>query len=88
MTDSTETLVRDLTRNLYYATEGKARWWSLPHEMNGTTWDGIQRATDRGWMLRHGGSVCLTDAGREVVENWWGNQIRKSASPFIGAASP
>jgi hypothetical protein len=68
MTDSTDTLARSLVRNLYYATEGRTWWWSLPHKMSGATWDGIQRATDRGWMLRDGNSVCLTDAGRELVE--------------------
>jgi hypothetical protein len=68
MTDATDTLARSLVRNLYYATEGRTHWWSLPHKMSGATWNGIQKATDRGWMLHHGNSVCLTDAGRELVE--------------------
>ena len=64
-------VIRNLVRSLYHATEGKALWWSLPHKMNGAIWDGIQRATDRGWMLQDRRSVCLTDAGRELVESWW-----------------
>ena len=87
MADSTEALVRSLVRNLYYATEGKILWWSLPHKLNSSTWDGIQKATDRGWMLQDGSSVCLTDAGRELVENWSGSQISKSAAQLIRQAS-
>jgi hypothetical protein len=68
MADLSESFVRNLVRNLYHATDGKALWWSLPHKMHGSTRDGIQRATDRGWMLQDGGSVCLTDAGRQLVE--------------------
>jgi hypothetical protein len=70
MADSTEPFVRNLVRSLYHATEGRPLWWSLRREMDGATWDGIQRATDRGWMLRDRDSVCLTDAGRELVQNW------------------
>ena len=75
MTDLTETFVRNLVRSLYHATEGKALWWSLPHKMNGAIWHGIQRATDRGWILQDRSSVCLTDAGRELVESRWTQSI-------------
>jgi hypothetical protein len=87
MADSTEAFVRSLVRNLYYATEGKNLWWSLPHKMNSSTWDGIQKASDRGWMLQDGSSVCLTDAGRELVENCSGNQIPKSAAQLARPVS-
>jgi hypothetical protein len=86
MADSTETFDRNLVRSLYHATEDKAVWWSLAHKMNGAIWDGIQRATDRGWMLQDRRSVCLTDAGRELVESWW-TQSHSRKSPEAGAGS-
>jgi hypothetical protein len=86
MAGSTETFIRNLVRSLYHATEGKALWWSLPHKMNGAIRDGIQRATDRGWMLQDRSSVCLTDAGRELVESWW-TQPHSRKSPEAGTGS-
>ena len=70
MIDQTETFARALVRALYYATDGKPCWWSLPKDLNDVARDAIARAVDRGWMLveGHHNSVCRTDAGRELVE--------------------
>jgi hypothetical protein len=70
MVDQTEMFARHLVRALYYATDGKPCWWSLPKDQNDATKDAVARAVDRGWMLLedHHNSVCLTDAGRELAE--------------------
>jgi hypothetical protein len=69
MVDQSETFARGLVRALYYATDGKPVWWSLPTNLNDVTKGAIAHAVDRGWMLLEGShSVCLTDAGRKLVE--------------------
>jgi hypothetical protein len=71
MVDQTKAFARHLVRALYYAMDGKPCWWSLPKDMNEPTKDAIARAVDRGWILLEGhhNSVCLTDAGRDLVKN-------------------
>ena len=39
----------------------------LPTELNDLTKEAVAVAAARGWMLNRGDSVCLTDAGRDVV---------------------
>jgi len=70
MVDQAEAFARILVRALYYATDRKPCWWSLPRNLNDRTKDAIDRAVDLGWILLEGhhNSVCLTDAGRELVE--------------------
>lgn len=68
MVDQTKTFARHLVRALYYATCGKSWWWRLPRDLNNVTRLALEYAVDRGWLLMMDGhSVCLTDAGRELV---------------------
>ena len=69
MVDQSERSARLLVRALYYATDGEARWWVLPTNLNDMTKDAIAVAVERGWMLDRGDSVCLTDAGRDLVRH-------------------
>ena len=69
MVDQNERFARLLVRALYYATDGERRWWILPTELNDLTKEAIAVAVARGWMLDRGDSVCLTDAGRDLIEN-------------------
>jgi hypothetical protein len=70
MVDPAEAFARHLVRALYYATDGKPCWWSLPANLNDVTKDAIDRAVDRGWLLLLGShSVCLTDTGRDLIRN-------------------
>jgi hypothetical protein len=68
MVDQSERFARLLVRALYHATDGERRWWVLPTKLNDLTKEAIAVAVDRGWMLDRGDSVCLTDAGRDLVE--------------------
>lgn len=70
MVDDSSRNALALVRALYHATDGVPRWWILPRELNQATRSAIDRAFDRGWMLIEGDyySVCLTDAGRELVK--------------------
>ena len=49
--------------------DGEPRWWVLPADLNDITKQAIAAAVSRGWMLERGDSVCLTDAGRKLVES-------------------
>ena len=70
MVDQSEAFARHLVRALDYATDGKPVWWSLPNDLNDAMREAIERAVDRGWILLAGShSVCLTDAGRDLVKN-------------------
>jgi hypothetical protein len=69
MADQSEKSARLLVRALYYATDGEPRWWVLPAKLNDLTKEAIVVAVDRGWMLDRGDSVCLTDAGRDLVRH-------------------
>jgi hypothetical protein len=68
MVDQTERAARLLVRALYYATDGEPRWWVLPSSLNDLTREAVSVAVARGWMLDRGDSVCLTDAGRDLVK--------------------
>jgi hypothetical protein len=68
MAEHSERVPRLLVRALYYATDGEPRWWVLPANLNDATKEAIAVAVARGWMLDRGDSVCLTDAGRDLVE--------------------
>jgi hypothetical protein len=63
MADPSEKAARLLVRALYFATDGEARWWVLPANLNDMTKEAIAVAVARGWLLDRGDSVCLTDAG-------------------------
>ena len=69
MADQTERAARLLVRSLYRATDGERRWWMLPSKLNDVTKEAITLAVERGWMLDRGDSVCLTDAGRDLVKH-------------------
>ena len=69
MAERSERSARLLVRALYHATDGEQRWWVLPAKLNDLTKEAIAVAVDRGWMLDRGDSVCLTDAGRELVRH-------------------
>jgi hypothetical protein len=69
MVNQSERSARLLVRALYYATEAEPRWWLLPTNLNDVTKEAIAVAVDRGWMIDRGDSVCLTDAGRDLVRN-------------------
>ena len=69
MADQTDRAARLLVRALYYVTDGAARWWVLPANLNDMTKEAIAVAVERGWMLDRGDSVRLTDAGRDLVRH-------------------
>ena len=69
MVDQSEAFARHLVRALYYATDGKPVWWSLPKDLNDATRQALEYAVDRGWLLLLGShSVLLTDAGRDLIK--------------------
>ena len=68
MADESERSARLLVRALYYA-DGEPRWWMLPSNLNDLTKEAITLVVGRGWMLDRGDSVCLTDAGRDLVKH-------------------
>jgi hypothetical protein len=94
MAKQTERAARLLVRALYYATDSEHRWWMLPTEPNDLTKEAIAVAVARGWMLDRGDSVCLTDAGRDLVtrstepgrliSEWYANVSASCATPAIG----
>jgi hypothetical protein len=51
MDDQSETFARHLVRALYYATDGRARWWLLPANLNDVTNEALAIAVERGWMV-------------------------------------
>lgn len=69
MAEQSERSARLLVRALYHATDGEPHWWVLPANLNDLTKEAIAVAVARGWMLDRGDSVCITDAGRELVED-------------------
>ena len=69
MSSETETLALHLVHALYNTTSGPHQWRMLA-DRDGETADAIEFAVARGWMIVEGGhSVCLTDAGRRLVED-------------------
>ena len=69
MADHNETGARLLMRALYHSTDCERRWWVLPTNLSEVTNEAIAVAVARGWMLDRADSVCLTDAGRDLVKN-------------------
>jgi hypothetical protein len=68
MFGQSERFARLLVRALFYATDGKPRWWVLPANLNDVTNEALAVAVERGWMLMdHGHSVCLTNVGQNLA---------------------
>jgi hypothetical protein len=69
MSSETETLALHLVRVLYDATAGRPQEWRMLEELDVATTDAIEFAIARGWVVVQAGhSICLTDAGRRLVE--------------------
>jgi hypothetical protein len=66
----TETLALHLVCALYDATGGQSLHWRMSAEIDRETADAIEFAVARGWVIVEDGySICLTDAGRHLVES-------------------
>ena len=70
MADQSERAARLLVWAMYRATDGETRWWGVPTKLNDLTKEAIAVAVAQGWMLDRGDSVCLTDAGRDLVDQF------------------
>ena len=69
MPSETETLALHLVRALYDAAGGRPQEWRMLKELDVATTDAIEFAIARGWVVVQAGhSICLTDAGRRLVE--------------------
>jgi len=69
MASETETLALHLVRALYEATDGRPQEWRNLEELDVATTDAIEFGVARGWVVvQTGHSICLTDAGRRLVE--------------------
>jgi hypothetical protein len=65
----TETLALQLLR-LYDATDGLPQQWRTLEELEAPIMDAIMYAITRGWVIvEAGNSICLTDAGRRLMES-------------------
>jgi hypothetical protein len=65
----TETLALQLLR-LYDATDGLPQQWRTLEELEAPIMDAIIYAITRGWVIvEAGNSICLTDAGRRLMES-------------------
>jgi hypothetical protein len=70
MSSETETLALHLVRALYDATGARPQEWRSLEELDVATTDAIVFAVPRGWVVVQAGhSICLTDAGRRLVES-------------------
>jgi hypothetical protein len=59
----------DLLRALYDSTDGLPQQWRMLEELGGATNGAAIYALTRGWIVIEGGhSICLTDAGRRLVD--------------------
>jgi hypothetical protein len=69
MPSETEMLALHLVRALYDTTDGQPLHWRMSAEIDRETADAIEFAVARGWVVVEDGySICLTDAGRRLVE--------------------
>ena len=69
MASDTETLALRMLCVLYDATDGQPLHWRMSAEIDRETADAIEFAVARGWVIVEDGySICLTDAGRRLVE--------------------
>jgi hypothetical protein len=70
MPSETETLALHLVHVLHEATGGQPQKWHMLAAVDGMTAEAIVFAAARGWVLVEAGqSICLTDAGRRLVES-------------------
>jgi hypothetical protein len=70
MPSDTESLALQLVRGLYDATDGLPQQWRVLEELEAPTMDAIMYAMTRGWVIIEAGhSICLTDAGRRLMES-------------------
>jgi hypothetical protein len=70
MASETESLAVQLVRALYDATDGRPMQWRMLEELDGATTDAIEFAAARGWVIVEAPhSICLTDAGRRLMES-------------------
>jgi hypothetical protein len=69
MADQSERTARLLVRALYYATDGEPRLVGIAGQPEWPNEGGYRVAVDRGWMVDRGDSVCLTEAGQDLVKN-------------------
>jgi hypothetical protein len=70
MPSETETLALRMLSVLYDATDGQPLHWRMSAEIDRETADAIEFAVARGWVIVEDGySICLTDAGRCLVES-------------------
>jgi hypothetical protein len=59
-----------LIRALYDAADGRPMQWRKIEQLDGATADAVEFAAARGWVVVQAGhSICLTDAGRRLVES-------------------
>ena len=64
-----ESAALDLVRALYDLTDGLPQQWCMLEELRGATNGAAIYAFTRGWIFVEGGhSICLTDAGRRLME--------------------
>jgi hypothetical protein len=69
MSSETETLALHLVRVLYESSDGLPQQWRMLEKLDAATAEAIQFAVARGWVVVQAGRlVCLTDAGRRLVE--------------------
>ena len=69
MASETETVALHLVRALCDVTDATSQQWHRLAELDGMTTDAIEFAVARGWVVVQAGhSICLTDAGRRLVE--------------------
>jgi len=70
ISSDTETLALHLVRGLYDSTDGLPQQWRMLEECEAATMDAIMYAITRGWVIVEAGhSICLTDAGRRLMES-------------------
>jgi hypothetical protein len=69
MRSETETLALHLVRVLYQSSDGLPQQWRMLEKLDAVTAEAIQFAVAQGWVVVQAGRlVCLTDAGRRLVE--------------------
>jgi hypothetical protein len=69
MPSESETLALRLVRVLYESSDGLPQQWRMLEKLDAATAEAIQFAVARGWVVVQAGRlVCLTDAGRRLLE--------------------
>ena len=71
MATSIDTLARHIVRMLHAATDGRPQAWRSLAGISSVpaTETAVVHAVRQGWLLlERGHSICLTDAGRRLVE--------------------